>query len=89
MQIAGISFVRLGFVPWQDERIWFRAKIFIGQEGGRIVRLTAYITHMKGICGRIISMRKPCAVVPYFAIIILHDINDLAVSTGKWQAFAL
>jgi hypothetical protein len=44
---------------------------------------------MKGICGRIISMRKPCAVVPYFAIIIFHDINDLAVSTGKWQAFAL
>jgi hypothetical protein len=44
---------------------------------------------MKGICGCIISMRKPCAIVPTFAIITHHDINDLAVSTGKWQAFAL
>jgi len=34
-------------------------------------------------------MRKPRAVVPNVAIINRHDIIDLAVSNGKWQAFAL
>jgi len=34
-------------------------------------------------------MRKPCAVVPYFAIFMRHNLIDLAVSNGKWQAFAI
>jgi hypothetical protein len=44
---------------------------------------------MKGVCGRVVPMRKPCAVIPNFVIIVCHDVIDLAVSNGKWQAFAL
>jgi hypothetical protein len=69
--------------------VWFHAKIFVGEEGRGIVRRTAYMTQMKDICRRIIAMRKPRAVVPYFAIFMHHDVIDLAVSNGKWQAFAL
>ena len=69
--------------------MWFHAKIFIGEEGRGIVRRTAYMTQMKDICRRIIAMRKPRAVVPNVAIIYRHDAFDLAVSNGKWQAFAL
>jgi hypothetical protein len=42
---------------------------------------------MEGICGRVIPMRKPGAIVPYVAIITHHDAFDLAVYNGKWQAF--
>jgi hypothetical protein len=44
---------------------------------------------MKGVCGRVVPMREPSAIVPNFAIIVRHDVIDLAVSIGKWQAFAL
>jgi hypothetical protein len=44
---------------------------------------------MKGVCGRIIPMRKPCPVIPNFAIIVRHNVIDLAVSNGKWQALGL